>query len=326
MKKQVLYQITNLEEFLKNSKKDIEKKIEDTILDKKIFSLLKDGKRLRPLITLLSFKSCTEGKEPSNLYQRALEGTVCIELAHTASLVYDDVIDKDKKRREKTAFYIKEGIPNALLIGQKMIAMGFDIAYSHGEKIAKLYLDTWKESLEGELREVNFNQKDIKNITSEMLIKFKFFKEYNKIIDMKTASLFASACKAGAIEANTSGEIADILTKFGREIGLAYQLADDLVDLENGEIIDSVIIPLLTRLENKPVDEDSLKVKSIKKIIEKNSAKIKEIYIEEIKQHVKKAEELSKSKIIPQSPYKNFLEKMPRYIISNMLKETNIII
>ena len=130
-----------------------------------------------------------------------------------------------------------------------MIAIGFNIAHSHGEKIVKLYIGTWKESLEGELIEVNFNQKDTKNISSEMSIKLKFFKEYNKIIDMKTASLFASSCKTGAIEANASDEIADILAKFVREIGFAYQLADDLVDLENGEIIDSVIIPLLTRLE-----------------------------------------------------------------------------
>jgi len=322
----IQHQIKNLDDFLKNSKKDIEKKINDTILDKKILSLLNNGKRLRPLVEILSFKTSTMGKEPSNLYQKALEGTVCIELAHNASLIFDDIIDNDKKRRGKTAFYIKEGLPNALLTGQKMLAIGLDIVQSHGEKIVKLYISTWKESLEGELIEVDLNNKDKNNIKVEKSRKIKVYKEYEKIINMKTASLFASASRAGAIEANASDELVEILTKFGREIGFGYQLADDLVDLENGEITNSVINPLLNRLGNKTVDENSMKIKSVKKIIEKNSEKIKEIYIKEIKKHLEKAEELSKSKIIPQSPYKKLLGKMPSHIIHNMLRETNIIL
>ena len=120
-------------------------------------------------------------------------------------------------------------------------------------------------------------------------------------------SLFSSACKAGAIEAEAKGEILDILANYGREIGLAYQLADDLVDLENGEMIDSVIIPLLTRLENKKIDNNSLKIKSIRAKIAKNSTKIKQLYLDEIKRHVKKAEYFSKSEMIPDSPYKYLL-------------------
>jgi len=89
-------------------------------------------------------------------------------------------------------------------------------------------------------------------------------------------------------------------------------------------MIDSVIIPLLTRLENKTVDNNSLKVKSIRKKIAKNSSKIKQLYIDEIKRHVKKAENLSKSETIPSSPYKNLLMKAPSYIADRMLKEINI--
>ena len=141
---------------------------------------------------------------------------------------------------------------------------------------------------------------------------------------MKTASLFASACKAGAVEAEASGEILDILSTYGREIGLAYQLADDLVDLENGEMIDSVIIPLLTKLENKKIDSNSFKVKAIQKKLTKNSKKIKELYIEEIYRHVKRAEKLSRSDLIPPSHFADLLFKAPTYIINRMLKEINV--
>jgi geranylgeranyl pyrophosphate synthase len=319
-------QSSSLDSFFQNTKADIEKKIKTMIRDKKIVSILKGGKRLRPLLAHLSFKVCTGGKETPYKYQRALEGTVSIELAHNASLVHDDIIDKDEKRRGKHAFHIKEDIPNALLTGHKMLAVGFNIALSHGKEVANLYVDTWNEILNGELKEVNFNKKDIKNNSNEISTKSKVFSEYNKIINMKTASLFSSACKAGAIEADASGPILTVLANYGREIGLAYQLADDLVDLGKGEMIDSVIIPLLIKLENKTFNNGSLKVRSVRKKLAKNSSKIKQLYVEEIKQHVKKAEELSKSEIIPLSPYKDLLTEAPAYIINKMLKEINFAI
>lgn len=321
-------QMLNLDSFFDTTISDVEKMITSTISNKKITSILTAGKRLRPLVAQLSFKVCTGGKETPYQYQRFIESTVAIELAHTASLVHDDIIDKDKMRRGKPAFHVKEGIPKALLIGHRMLSIGFNIALNHGKKFAKLYVDTWDEVLNGELREVDYDAEydgdAIKNDTDGITSKSKIFKEYFKIINMKTASLFSSACKAGAIEAEASGEILDILANYGREIGLAYQLADDLVDLENGEMIDSVIIPLLTRLENKTVDNNSLKVSSIRKKIAKNSSKIKQLYIDEIRRHVKKAENLSKSETIPSSPYKDLLMQAPSYIANRMLKEINV--
>ncbi len=310
-----------LEKFFYQTKKDVEKKIENVVREKKIVEILKNGKRLRPLLAQLSFKVCTGGKETPYQYDKSLEGTVTIELAHTASLVHDDIIDEDKERRGKPAFYTQEGIPNALLIGHKMLAEGFNIALSHGDKIAKLYVDTWYEVLNGQLEEVKYNKEEIKNGTKGITKKSKIFKFYNEIIEKKTASLFASSCRAGAIEADASGEILEILYDYGLEIGLAYQLADDLVDLENGELIDSVIIPLLTRLENKKVNNESLTISVIKRKLARNEDKIKNLYLQEIKKHVKKAEKLSKSDIIPESSFKKLLHDAPSYVINKMLKE-----
>jgi len=316
--------ILTLGSFFDQTKIDLEKKIESTINDKKIISILSHGKRLRPLLALLSFKICTGGRETLYHYQHALEGTVTIELAHTASLIHDDIMDDDLERRGKPAFYTTDGISNAILIGHKMLAKGFSIALSHGDKLANLYVETWNDILNGQLDEINYDTNKIKNGSEGITTKSKIFKLYNKIIDQKTASLFASACRAGAVEADADGEILDILFVYGREVGLAYQLADDLVDLENGEMIDSVIIPLLTRLENKKVNLKKIDEEAIKSILLKNESKIKKMYLEEIERHVRKAEKISLSKKIPDSSYKLLLTQAPSHVINMMLKEIEI--
>jgi len=324
MKNCALKQIPNLKDFIKITKEDLEKKIVDMISEEKIRAILEDGKRLRPLLANLSFKACTQGNETPRQYQKALEGAVIIELAHAASLVHDDIIDEDKERRGKPSFYVKNGVANAILTGHKMLVIGFTVALKHGKEWAKLYVDSWNEVVNGEIDEVEFNKNGIGS--TDISSKSEIFKIYNKIIDLKTAVLFSSVCKAGAIEANMSGDALNVISKYGREIGLAYQLADDLVDLANGEMIDSVIVPLLNRLEKKTNEIKTMKKRKIKKEFAKNGHKIHELYITEIIKHVQKAEKLSRSELIPESPYKDLLSDFPRYIINEMLKEIGVTI
>jgi geranylgeranyl pyrophosphate synthase len=312
----------NLELFFDKTLGHVEEKISDTISDDQIKNVLKGGKRLRSLLAQLSFKACTKGEETNDQLNQALEGTVSIELAHAASLVHDDIIDNDNERRGRPAFHTKKGVGNAVLVGHKMLARGFQIALSHGSEVAKLYVDSWNEVINGEIDEVNFNKNGSKKI---LTVKEQIFEAYYKIIDLKTATLFSSACKAGALEANMTGDILKVFSDYGREIGLAYQLADDLVDLAHGEMIDSVIIPLLNRLENKP-KIGKLKKREIKKLFAKNEEKIKRFYIDEIKKHVKNAEELSISELIPNSSYKKLMLEAPTYIINRMLSEIKVTI
>jgi geranylgeranyl pyrophosphate synthase len=315
-------QSLSLEVFLKHTHEDVEKKIEEVVADPNILSILKGGKRLRTLLAAISFKACTGGHESAQLYQRFLEGAVAIELAHGASLVHDDIIDGDLTRRGEPAFYIKTGIDNAILIGHKMLVIGFNLALSHGEKIAKLYVDAWSGTLDGQLDEINFNSKDLQDIN--ITVDSKFFQVYSRIIDLKTATLFASACKAAAYWADASEEVANVLSDYGREVGFAYQLADDLVDLEKGEMIDSVVIPLLTRLEKRSVKNGTMKTKAIRKKIQKNSSEIKKLYLEEITKHVNKAQMIAKSSVLPDNQYRTFLLDAPIYSINKMLKEITI--
>jgi geranylgeranyl pyrophosphate synthase len=315
-------EMMTLDKFFDDTLIDIEGKITSTIQDKKIIGILNGGKRLRSLLSALAFKACTEGKETNEKYQRSLEGTVSIELAHGASLVHDDIIDKDIIRRGKPSYHVKEGIGKALLTGHKMLVIGFDIALKHGQDIAKLYIDSWNEVVNGEMDEVNFNKREVKS--QSYLTKSQIFEAYNKIIDLKTAALFSSACQAGALEADMTGDIVKVFRDYGREIGLAYQLADDLVDLENGEMIESVIVPLLNKIQNGTAKVGTLKKREIKKIFTKNKDKIKELYIKEIKKHVDFAQDLSRSELIPKSRYKDLLIDAPNYIINKMLAEINL--
>jgi geranylgeranyl pyrophosphate synthase len=276
------------------------------------------------MLGAIAFKVCTGGNESSQEYQRFLEGAVAIELAHGASLVHDDIIDGDLTRRGEPAFYIKTGVDNAILVGHKMLVIGFNLALSHGEKIAKLYVDAWGGTLDGQLNEINFNSKDLQdtNITADS----KFFQVYSRIIDLKTATLFSAACKAAAIWADTSDKTVELLGDYGREVGFAYQLADDLVDLEKGEMIDSVVIPLLTRLEKRTAKNGNLKPRSIRKKIEKKSPEIKKLYLEEISKHVNKAQQICKSPLLPENQYRALLLDAPFYSINKMLKEIFITI
>lgn len=312
----------DLESFFNETYSHVEQELDNKILDKKIRNFLNGGKRLRSLLAQLSFKACTQGKETHLKYMKSLEGTVSIELAHGASLIHDDIIDKDIQRRGKPAFHVKEGVSKALLMGHKMIAQGFDIALTHGKEVAKIYVDSWNEVVNGEIDEVDFNNNgsNLHNSTKEQI-----FEAYNKIINLKTAGLFASACKVGALEADMTNDILKVFSDYGREVGLAYQLADDLVDLANGEMIESVIIPLLNKLENRSIIS-MIKKREIKKIFIKNKDKIKQYYIDEIKKHVMRAEELSNSNLIPDSNYKNLLTQAPTYIINKMLNEIKLTI
>jgi geranylgeranyl pyrophosphate synthase len=250
---------------------------------------------------------------------------VGVELAHNASLVHDDIIDGDEKRRGELAYYIRAGIDNAILIGHKMLAIGFNIALAHGKKFAKLYVDSWDLTLAGQLKEVNFNTKDI-NGNQAMSRSSKFFLLYADIIDMKTATLFSAACEGAAYEANASEHVAKLLADYGRAIGLAYQLADDLVDLEKGEMIDSVILPLMNRLEKKSIKNGSMTAQKLKKKIEENSSEIKKLYLDEIRKHVQYAQNLSQSDLLPTNEYKKILQEAPAHIINQMLKEIDIVI
>ena len=310
-------------DFFQWAQEEVKKEIEKRVQDEDMRYALAGGKMLRPTMLLLSFRACNGENER---YPRALESAVGVELAHSASLIHDDIMDKDVERRGKPALHVKKGIGAAILTGHKMINMAFRISLSHGIEDAEIFLDTWNETLVGQLKDIDFTahlEHIIRGESPENLIR-----EYFRIIRMKTASLFATACRAGAIEAEASDELRMHMKEYGKEVGVAYQLADDFVDLIEGKMEEGIILPII-KVYGKVDDTIIQKIEDgnlIREALKKNGSSLKEIYVGEIRKHVSKAKELASSPLIENSIYKELLKEAPSYIVNAMTKSIKVII
>jgi geranylgeranyl pyrophosphate synthase len=310
--------------FFKKSQEDIRSELINRIDDEDMIFALEGGKLLRPSILLLAFRACnTDEKVP---YKRALESAIGVELSHCASLIHDDIMDHDSERRGRPSLYIKKGVGNAILVGHKMINMAFRIALDHGLNNAQIFLETWNKTLVGQLKDVTLTNKLEEILNGGDISPTDLMKEYYRIIDLKTASLFAGACRAGAIEARSSKETISHLEEYGKEIGLAYQLADDFVDVVKGKIEEGILMPLLRAWGGKLEKMEELKSKNLKEEFTKQGFDLEEIYREEIKKHIGNAEKLAMDPLLLDSPYKKLMKEAPSYITNEMLKELDLVI
>ena len=173
------------------------------------------GKRIRPLLTLASAKLCgyRNGNRDVNL-------AACIELIHNATLLHDDVIDNSELRRGiKTANSVW-GNQSSILVGDYLFSRCFEMMVEDGsQEILKLLSSTSSRIAQGEVLQLeNKGEIDLLEET------------YFNIINMKTAALFAAATKVGACLGNKSKKEKDALESYGKNLGLAFQIADDALD------------------------------------------------------------------------------------------------
>ncbi len=172
------------------------------------------GKRMRPLFLLLSADLC--GYKESN---RAMLGAI-IEAIHTASLLHDDVIDGAETRRGKPASQALWGNQVVILVGDFLYSKALKIAVDQkNQKIMEALSDATTKMTEGEI--LQLNKVGDPEITRE---------EYFDIIAAKTGVLISAACRIGGILANQSAENEMALARFGMKTGIAFQLADDILD------------------------------------------------------------------------------------------------
>ena len=173
------------------------------------------GKRIRPLLTLATSKLC--GYKNGN---RDINLAACVELIHSATLLHDDVIDKsDLRRGIKTANSIW-GNQSSILIGDYLFSRCFEMMVEDGtSEILKLLSSTSSIIAQGEV--LQLEHKGEVDLLEET---------YFKIISMKTAALFSAATRVGACIANKSKKEKDALESYGKNIGLAFQIADDALD------------------------------------------------------------------------------------------------
>lgn len=176
------------------------------------------GKRIRPVLLLMAY----------NLYrddiEKAYAAAAAIEVYHNCTLLHDDLMDNADVRRGKATVHKKWDENTAILSGDAMLILSYhylaDTSNQHLKKVLDIYNQTVLEICEGQQMDMDFEKRDDVSVP-----------EYMEMIRLKTAVLLAASLKIGAILGGASDEDAQHAYDFGIQIGLAFQLQDDWLDV-----------------------------------------------------------------------------------------------
>ena len=172
------------------------------------------GKRLRPLLTLAASDLCN--------YRGAsrIKLAAAIEFIHTATLLHDDVVDESFQRRGKPTANILWDNQSSVLVGDYLFSKSFQLMVETDSlKVLSILADASSTISEGEILQLSA----VRNIKTDE-------SAYFKIIEGKTAALFAAATEVGAVISNVERKKADALANFGKALGISFQITDDLLD------------------------------------------------------------------------------------------------
>ena len=176
------------------------------------------GKRLRPLLTLLA----AQFGDPSNY--DIIKAAVCCELTHLATLYHDDVMDDAVLRRGVISANKKWDNAVAILTGDYLFSKVSDMLADIGPEAVKLQAKTFERLVIGQIKETQGKSEGLTQI-----------EHYMKVVADKTGSLIATSARFGALLSGASAQTVEALTKFGEKIGVAFQVADDLLDVTSDE-------------------------------------------------------------------------------------------
>ncbi len=215
------------------------------------------GKRLRPALVLLSAKAC------GDISQDHLTLGAAMELIHTATLIHDDVLDEASMRRHLDTVNARWDNEASVLLGDYLLARSIGLVGTLDTTFAcEIIGNASREMCEGELRQIgtrgNYNLKE---------------EEYLDIIGDKTAALCACCCRLGAHYAGASEETQQSFARYGRHLGLAFQVVDDVLDVSGDEatmgkslgtdlVKQKATLPLI-RLLGMASDDDRAKLMAI---------------------------------------------------------------
>lgn len=207
------------------------------------------GKGIRPLLVLLCARLCSARPAEAS-GKRTLLAAMLIEMLHTASLIHDDVIDDSDMRRGRPSVNALWQTRNAVLAGDYLLARSYSRGMESGQFDIVSYINrAMSELCEGEIWQNDFNKR------LEMTRS-----EYNRIIFKKTATLIGTSCGVGALAVHAGRERVDLLRMMGNDMGMAFQIKDDILDYtasatDTGKPANSdlrsrkITLPLLTVLE-----------------------------------------------------------------------------
>ncbi len=224
------------------------------------FILSQKGKKIRPLLVLLS------AKMSGGVVDRSLRGASLVELLHTATLVHDDVVDEAEKRRGLPSLNKIWGNKISVLVGDFLLSKGLMISVENDDfDFLRTITDTVKKMSEGELLQI-YKAKKL-DIDEEA---------YFKIISYKTASLISTCCEIGARSTTDDSKKIDALRDYGEYLGIAFQIQDDILDfigktkifgkVQGGDLKEKKItLPLIYALNNSNKEKSSEIIKVLKK-------------------------------------------------------------
>ncbi len=219
------------------------------------------GKRLRALLTLESAKLTGYSEE-----KRDVNLAACVELIHSATLLHDDVIDESELRRGVKTTNSIWGNQSSILVGDYLLSRCFEMMVEDGDlEVLKLLSSTSTKIAQGEVLQLQYKgEADLLEET------------YIDIINLKTASLFSAATKTGACLSKSNDKEKKALESYGRNLGLAFQIADDALDYYAKEKLfgkeigkdffeGKVTLPLITIFQKGTEQEKSFLTKIMKK-------------------------------------------------------------
>ena len=305
--------------FEKKFKTSLKSKV--PLLDKIMYYIIKrKGKQMRPMFVFLSAKTF------GNINEKTYRAASLIELLHTATLVHDDVIDQSNLRRHFFSINALWKNKIAVLVGDFLLSKGLLLSVENKDyDILEVVSQAVKEMSEGELLQIEKNRKF--DIDEDV---------YFEIIRKKTAVLIAACCQTGAISMTKSKDQAERFRLFGENIGIAFQIKDDLLDYSsNNKIIGKPVgldirdkkmtLPLIYTINSvgiktkneiintlKNHNNDSKKIRNILKIVKENGG------VEYAKNKMNLYEKKS-LKILDEFPINeasNSLRKLVDYVIS----------
>ena len=187
---------------------------------------LDGGKRIRPVILVLSAESV--GGATDDVYSAAC----AVEFLHMESIIHDDIIDEETLRRQKDPFHIKYGYNTSILTGDFVLGLILGISSRlNNPRITKDLATTAMMMSEGEMIEGRLESSG--DVT---------FDDYLRVIEYKTATAFEVSARIGAIIAGGDEAQIEALTGYGRNIGIAYQIRDDLLDWQNEDKLFNLLI------------------------------------------------------------------------------------
>lgn len=290
------------------------------LIDKVVqYIVAQKGKRLRPILVLLTSRL----HDGVALDSRSLKAAAIMELLHTATLIHDDVIDQSHQRRGMPSLNSVWKNKVSILMGDYLFSKSLLAMLSlKSMRAYAIISETAQRMSQGELLGVE-RSKDY----------WMDEEVYFRLISDKTASLLAAACQLGAVASTDNEENMAAMKEFGENLGIAFQIRDDLLDILGVEkntgkplgndIRDSKItLPVLYALKKAQKKEARRVIRMIKRDAKKQEIKEITAFVEihgGIKYSMEKAQEFSKQAITtldryPDSPYKNSLTNLVNFV------------